>query len=273
MINFNNYIRAIRARGNYTFTFQQAIKELNISEDSLKCGMYKLKKKGEVVSPVKGFYIVIPPEYQILGCLPAEELIPLLVEHWNIEYYACLLSAALYYGAAHQKPQVFQVMTIKQLRPLVCGKVRINFLYKKSLTNVPLRKITVKTGYLHVSTPEATVMDLLMYVHQAGGLNHVATVLSELIESVDLDKMLEILRGSKEKAWIQRLGYILEHIDPMESEKRDKLIALVFDFLKTQHFGLIPLASELSTIDMPKNNRNQKNRWNIIENTTIESDI
>lgn len=58
--------------------------------------------------------------------------------------------------------------------------------------------------------------------------------------------------------------------DPLATEKRDKLVELLFNFLKTQHFGPIPLASDMSTRNIPKKG---KNRWTIIENTTIESDI
>lgn len=268
MISFNNYIKSIRSDGRYAFTTQEAVAELDISRNAFNCGAYKMKKKGEIISPAKNLYVIVPPEYQKFGCLPAEELIPLLMKHWNINYYICLLSAALYHGASHQKPQAFQVMTEKQLKPLVCGKIKIDFIYKKSLANVPIQKITVKTGYLNISSPELTIVDLLLYLHRVGGLNHVATVLSELIENITLEKILELVKNSKEKAWIQRLGYILEHINPMEIVKRDKLIGLLHNFLKKQSIDFIPLAAELPIKDVPKNNK-----WMVIENTTIESDI
>ncbi|CAL7962794.1 AbiEi_1 domain-containing protein [Gammaproteobacteria bacterium] len=271
MINFNSYIKSVRTSGHYTFTRQDAIAKLNISLNAFYCGIYKMKKKGDIISPARNFYVIIPPEYQKFGCLPAEELIPLLMKHWNVNYYICLLSAALYYGASHQKPQVFQVMTEKQLNPLVCGKIKIEFVYKKSFANVPLQKVTVKTGYLNISSPELTVMDLLLYLHQSGGLNHVATVLNELIENITPEKMLELMQDGKEKAWMQRLGYILEHIDPMETGKRDKLAELLYNFLEKQNLDFIPLASELPVKGVPKYKRNS--RWMIIENTTVESDL
>jgi predicted transcriptional regulator of viral defense system len=230
--------------------------------------MYKLKKKGDVISPAKNLYVIIPPEHQRNGCLPADELVPLLMKHWNIDYYVCLLSAASYYGAAHQKPHVFQVMTNKQLKPLVLGEVKIDFVYKKKFINTQIQKVTVKTGYLNVSSPELTAMDLLLYLHQAGGLNHVATVLNELIETIDPEKMIALIQNSKQKNWIQRLGYILEHIEPMEMEKRNRLVAQMLNFIERQPLGFVPLAAELPTKNVPRNKR-----WKIVENTTIESDI
>ena len=47
--------------------------------------------------------------------------------HLNQPYYVALLSAAAYHGAAHQKPQVFQVMIPKARRGLECGGVRVDF--------------------------------------------------------------------------------------------------------------------------------------------------
>jgi predicted transcriptional regulator of viral defense system len=268
MSNFNDYIKSIRANGHRFFTAEKAIAELGISRNAFHCGMYKLKRKGDIVSPAKNLYVIIPPEYQSIGCLPADELVPLLMKHWNLNYYVCLLSAALYHGASHQKPQVFQIMTEKQLKSLECGKIRIDFIYKKSISDFPIQKITVKTGYLNIASPELTAMDLLLYLHKAGGLNHVASVLSELIDNIVPEKMLVLLQSSKEKAWMQRLGYILERIDPMETEKRDRLVDLLYGFLKAQPLNCIPLASELPVGDGRKNDK-----WKIIENTTIESDI
>jgi len=200
--------------------------------------------------------------------MPAEDLIPLLFNYLGLKYYVCLLSAALFHGASHQKPQVFQVMAENQLSPLVIGKIRIEFIYKKSLLNLPTQIIAEKTGYLTLATPELTAMDLLLYPHHSGGINHIATVLSELLESINPEKLLSLIDKAPEKFWVQRLGYILENIDPVETKKRDKLIEAIYKKIENQLVYPVPLSPRLPTKGMLKNNR-----WNIIENTTIESDI
>lgn len=268
MINFKDYIKSMRAHGHLAFTTDEALSDLGISQNALRCGMYRLRKKGDIISPAKGLYVIVPPEQQALDCLPAEELIPILMKHWGFAYYVCLLSAAVYHGASHQKPQIFQVMTEKQLKPLLCGKVKIEFIYKKLLKDLPIQKQGVKTGYLSIATPELTAMDLLQYPHHAGGLNHIATVLSELIEAIDPKKLMSLITHSNEKAWIQRLGYLLEQIQSMDNQKQEKMITLIYQYISHQSINPVPLASELSTKGKP---RNQK--WMIIENTNIESDI
>ena len=187
------------------------------------------------------------------------------MKHWDLPYYVCLLSAAQYYGASHQKPQVFQVMIHKQIKSLVCGKVKIDFIYKKSLDELLTQKISVKTGYLTISTPELTAWDLLRYSHHVGGLNHIATVLSELIERINPETLALLVTQSKEKAWGQRLGYILEHIDSMDEKKQKDIIECLYQSL-VKPTNPVPLAPEL-----PVKGESRDLRWMIIENTTQRS--
>ena len=268
MSNFHNYIKSVRAAGHHSFTMMDALSNLGVSRNAVICGMYKLKKKGDIISPAKNLYVIVPPEYQAIGCLPADELVPILMNHWGLPYYVCLLSSALYHGASHQKPQVFQVMVDKQLKPIICGKVKIEFIYKKSLESLPTKKIPIKTGYLVIATPELTAMDLVIYPHHAGGLNNIATVLSELIEEIDPEKLMILLEHSEKKSCAQRLGYILEHIESMEAEKQKRIIQSIYQYITNKSLVPVALAPGLST-----KGKSRDHRWMIIENTDIESDL
>jgi len=66
-------------------------------------------------------------------------------------------------------------------------------------------------GHIDVSTPEATAFDLVDYAKRSGGLNNVATVISELGEKINGDKLLAVSRLYKAPI-LQRLGYILENV-------------------------------------------------------------
>jgi hypothetical protein len=59
----------------------------------------------------------------------------------NRSYYVGLLNAAALYGAAHQQPQSFSVITHgKSLRPLKNDKVNIVFFTKKSWDEREIQK-------------------------------------------------------------------------------------------------------------------------------------
>ena len=206
------YVEDLAAAGRYHFLAKEAQKALGISRAAVKVTLSRLAKRGVIASPARGFYVVVPPEYRSLGCLPADQFIPALMETLSLPYYAGLLTAAQYHGAAHQRPQQFQVFLEKRRLPIVCGKVRVAFLIRKRLREVPVQSLNTPRGTLLVSTPEATALDLVGYQHQAGGLNQVATVLSELAEKIDPGK-LTAAADAAPVPWAQRLGYLLERVD------------------------------------------------------------
>ncbi len=129
----------------------------------------------------------------------------------NLPYYAGLLSAAQYHGAAHQRPQEFQVFLAKNRRPIQCGTVRVAFIARKRIKDVPVQSFNTPRGTVLVSSPEATALDLVGYAGHAGGLGQVATVLSELAERIDPEKLAAVARTAP-VPWAQRLGYLLEHL-------------------------------------------------------------
>src|SRR5215469_9302736 len=138
-MSFSNYINDLSRHGKCSFTIQQAQTAMGKSIKAIHSSIEHLLAKGKIASPAKGFYVIVPPEYQILGCLPAEYFIPYLMEYWKCNYYACLLTAAKYHGASHQAVMIFQVMIEKPRRPIVCGKIKIKFIANKNLADTPLQ--------------------------------------------------------------------------------------------------------------------------------------
>lgn len=213
--NAREYTEKLAATGRYHFDSAEARAALGVSAGAANAALHRLAKKGLIASPARRFYVIVPPEYRSLGCLPAEQFIPALMKKEGRSYYAGLLTAAQYHGAAHQRPQAFQVFVDRKRRDLACGRVKVAFMLCSRLPEVPVQTLNTPRGTLRVSTPEATAIDLVGYQEQAGGLNHVATVLSELAEHLSPDR----LPAAAEAApipWAQRLGYLLEYVGAPE---------------------------------------------------------
>lgn len=268
MKHIDDYIKNLQAHGKRCFTTEEVQAALNATRSAINSALHRLNQKGDVVSPARNFYLIVPPEYQVLGCLPPDHFVPLLMGYWNIKYYVGLLSAAAYHGAAHQQPQVFQVMTEKQYRPIHCGNVRVQFVKNKYLNNGFTQKLNVPTGYLVVATPETIAMDLLTYQQQAGGINHIATVLTELLEVIDGARLLELAKRSVTIAWVQRLGYLLEVIEPADIPHRNEIVELLRRYIQEKKPQTIPLNSSISMTGFSRHHD-----WNVAINTVVESDI
>ncbi|MDR1877986.1 MAG: type IV toxin-antitoxin system AbiEi family antitoxin, partial [Bacteroidales bacterium] len=119
---------------------------------------------------------------------------------------------AAFYGAAHQQPQQFSVLSIlPALRDTTKKDIRINFVItRKDIPRSWLKSFKTENGLVQVSSPELTAADLITNYKVVGGLNRVATVLNELAESLDFSKLNNDFFEYVPKSSIQRLGYLLE---------------------------------------------------------------
>ncbi|MCE3237886.1 MAG: hypothetical protein K0R24_867 [Gammaproteobacteria bacterium] len=263
-MNFNDAIDEISMSGKCTFSIPHIQHIIKKSPKAIYSSIEHLVAKNKLASPAKGFYVIVPPEYQVLGCLPAEHFIPYLMEYWQCPYYTGLLTAASYQGATHQAVQAFQVMIQGRGRPeILCGKVRIRFIVNRHLSKTPVQSISTAKSMLKVSTPEGTAMDLLNYPQQSGGLNHIATILAELQESMKPDQLLALTERQSTIAWKQRLGYLLEVVGA--TELADVLKKNLAQQKRVDYVLLMP-GIEIS-------NAGRNVTWKIIENATVESDI
>jgi predicted transcriptional regulator of viral defense system len=268
-MHLQSYIKEIRKEGKRCFTTDDIVEQFHVSRSHARVALHRLLKTGDVISPARGLYVIVPPEHQPHGSIPAQELVPLLMQYVEANYYVSLLTAGLYHGATHQKPSRFQVISDKRIKhPLVFGDVEIDFIYKKSISGLPTQNFTVSTGYLKIATPELVALDLLNYPNHAGGLNHIATVLSELIEKLDAIKLINLAKDINAEHQLQRIGYILDHIEVMDEKHAQDTINLLASHVAELKQKYLPLASEISKTDYPR-----CKKWRIIENTEIESDL
>ena len=123
-------------------------------------------------------------------------------------YYVGLLSAAAIHGSAHQQPMVFQVLTDRPTRSAHAGRVRIAFHMNRSLATLPVVTRQTETGSMRVSTPEGTAFDLIRFAAASGHLSKVATVLSELAENIDPERLAG-MADFYVVPEVQRLGYLM----------------------------------------------------------------
>ena len=253
--------------GKNTFTRDEVVKQFHFMKVSnISNALYRLSKKGIIQSVWHGFYIIILPEYGLKGMTPPTEYIDQLMKYLGRKYYVGLLNAAAFHGAAHQRPQDFSVVVdTDNLRGKVKNGVRINFITKKRIPVNYIKQLNTRNGYINISTPELTALDLLLYVKEVGGLSRVSTVLDELAEAIDFRTIGDDFLKLFNFAVIQRLGYILEDVLGYK-----KLADILYQ--KTKKAGIkfrkYPLKVVKKGITLDNYNINEK--WRIIINENIE---
>jgi len=205
-----SYLTRLLSQGQVVFSRAQAQEALGISEGAVLDAAEKLQKRGHLIRPRRGFYVIVPPQYLAWGAPPPSWYIDALMRHECRPYYVGLLKAAELHGATHQAVMEFQVVTDKQLRRIRAGRAAIAFYYRKDMDTVAagIEEHKTDTGRMKVSCVELTMLDLLRYPHAGGGLDHIVTVFSDLAERVDAEK-LAALSGAFERSVAQRLGHLL----------------------------------------------------------------
>lgn len=206
-----SWVDDLVATGRSTFTTPEAQHAHGGSDKAAQAVLRRLRSKGEIATPVRGFHVIVPPEYRRLGCLPPLWFADDLAAYLGQPYYVALLSAAELHGAAHQRPQAFQVMLPRPQRTAECGGVRIEFAMRSNLAEVPVVARNTPKGTVRIATPELTAFDLVGYPERAGGLDNAGTVLAELVETLNPDALAALAPGSP-LPWSQRLGFLLDRV-------------------------------------------------------------
>jgi predicted transcriptional regulator of viral defense system len=255
------YVDQLQSQGRYVFTRDEGLAALGCTRSAFMFAVNRLTAAGRIVSPRRGFHVIVPVEYRSAGGPPADWYIDALMAFHGQPYCVGLLSAAALHGASHQQPQELQVVTSAPLRPVTAGRVRIRFFQKASIEQVPTEKRKTYTGYMSISTPEATALDLVRYPHACGGLGNVATVLGELAEKMAPEPLAAAVQGA-ESAHVQRLGHLLELVG------REALAVPLAAWVAKHGAKTYRLRP-----DLPATGAELSRRWRLVINETVEVDL
>lgn len=202
---------SLLASGRVVFSIEEAMQAIGVGRGALLDAAERLQLQGRLIKPRHGFYVIVPPQFLSWGAPPPSWYIDDLMRFEGRDYYVGLLKASDLHGSSPQAIMEFQVVTDKQLTRLQTGRSMISFRYRRDLADVRsgIEKHKTDTGYMKVSSPELTALDLLRYAPSIGGLDNVATMLVELAAKIDAEK-LAVLSRSFARSVVRRLGYLLE---------------------------------------------------------------
>jgi len=262
----SDWVNQQLARGKYSFTLAYLHADMpDKSYISIKLSLKRLVDKNKIISVNKGFYIIIPPAYQNLGILPPVMFLDDLMEYLKRPYYISLLSAASLHGAAHQQPQLSFVCTaLPSMRDTNKKGIQIKYVSKRNFPESHLTQKKTESGYVMVSDPILTCLDLINYFKTIGGFNRAATVINELSEEISENDITYNILQLSSNANIRRLGYLWEYECGQVG-----LANALFKVIKEPSRSFKTYKLNPSKI-LQKLNR--KNRWKINVNTNIEVD-
>ena len=259
-----DYIINLQSQGIYSFSRKELIETFKISNEALAMSINRLAKKRKIAIVRKEFYVIIPPEYLERRILPPALFIDDLMRFLKRDYYVSLLSAAIYHGGTHQQPQEFYVSTpYPYMKETRANGIVIHYIPKKKLIQPGIEKQKTDTGYINISCPELTAIDLVQNCNKIGGLERAAYLLNEMAENTSPARLKKIAEKAPNMSALQRLGYIYDKVLHIK-----KLSDTIKKILSRKNSGYVVLSSKHPII---KDNIDPD--WKIMVNTNIEIEL
>ena len=257
----SGYVSRLLAAGRTVFTTEEAEQALGVERGAFLDAAERLQRREALLTPRQGFYVIVPPQYASWGAPPPAWYIDALMRHERQTYYVGLLKAAEFHGATHQAVMEFQVISAKRLPTIRAGRSLLVFYFRKDveavMAGVEGRK--TDTGTLKISSAALTALDLLRYPQASGGIDNVATVLSDLALKIN-PAQLTALSALVQRPVVQRLGHLLEHLG------HDALTGAMLEELRSR--GSLPWTEldrqEGSDPDFQPEPQKRDPRWRVI---------
>ena len=261
------------ARGREYLVKAEAMKALEQSPTAFAAAAARLIRKRRLVRPKRGFYLIVRPEDRAAGAPDPARWIDPLMRHVGVDYRISLLRAAAFHGASHQAAQVFQVIVPKQIRFIVIGRQRIQFVCQTSqvfakTNQAPwLGQLKTDAGFAKVAGIELVLLDAVRYFHQAAGLNGAAQIVHDIGARAD-PRRLARAAAVYENSTARRLGYLLEHFGHARQASALHPFAKVAKSLKP----LDPSVKRLAALGKGAGKSREAPTWKLSLNVPLEID-
>jgi len=256
-----DYLLTVRSKGCFTVTQNELLEKFNISPKALNQSLFRLKSKNQIAQIRKEFYAIIPPEYSQQGMLPVYLFADDLMKSLKKNYYLGLYSAAAIHGAGHQQPMESQIIIERPaLRQIKNDKLSIRFFTRNKWNIVDIIDKKTDAGYVKVSSPELTALDLVLYSSKIGGINRLLPILQDLAEIIKPSKLYRTAKQYNQITIVQRLGFLLNIVIGSV-----ELSASLKKLLNESNYKIIPLSIARKNKEGEVNND-----WKVIINIDLQ---
>ncbi len=271
MSSVQEFVESQLARGRGFFTKTVGLAETQQTPEAFQAAVTRLSRKGKVISPRRGFYLILRPEDRETGAPDPARWIDPLMKFLEIDYRISLLRAAAYHGSTHQAAMVFQVIAPHQLQDIEIGRQRVEYLFQSqhafAEVNRPewLTQLKTDAGFAKVAGVELTLLDICRYFHQAAGINGAAQAVYDLGKKAD-PRVLAKAAKLYENSSVRRLGYLLDRFGHSRQAKSLRPFAKKAKSFKALNPSVKPIVPELAEVE------ERSMDWKLLVNAPVKID-
>jgi predicted transcriptional regulator of viral defense system len=243
-----------QAQGQLVCALEELARDEGLSRLAARRQLERLAPKVVQLPGRPSLFLTVPPEDRPRGAPPVAAWLHDYMSRRAPHYYVGLLSAAALHGSSAQVPMTTQVIVPKPLRPFELGRLRIEFITKQSAGSTPLAVLPGLAAPMNVSTPEATLLDLVAFSSRVGGIARVLEIAEGLKPKLTGHGFRDTLLAGVPMPVVQRTGYLLERVECPSFAR------IVGNFLSPKCV-LVPLQA-----GAPANHALSIERWRILDN-------
>jgi predicted transcriptional regulator of viral defense system len=218
-------IATISEKGLSIFTLEDAVRLLNDNKRSVSRLVSSLVRKRKLQRIEKAKYLLIPPmawkrgEFSEQGAVIATQLIE--------PYYLSYWTALDIYGWTEQPSQTIFIATTKQKASLKVQGMTFKFVRLKPKRFFGYRERWNGPHKVTVADMEKTIVDCLDQPRYCGEIVEAVKGIWNGRDEIDFSKTLTYAVRMNNGAIIKRLGYIMETLEILTPEFRNKLVSRI----------------------------------------------
>ncbi len=246
-------------RGRLTFTIEELRSERDASLDAALAALSRAERNHLIVSPSRGFYVIVPAEYRAQGAPPWQWYLDAMMRDLGAAYYVGLLTAAAHHGVSPQAAQEVQIVADRQIRVRRVGRQRLVFIRSSRMALAPVGGVRGPAGDVRISSPEMTLLDLVAYPARAGGWGNIASVVPDLALATSRAGWRAALQVGPPVAQVQRLGHLLDRSGAAHTDILVNWVAA----RRHDVVSLVPRGDPEGPLDT---------RWKVIADLSVQAD-
>jgi len=256
------FLDRTQARCEFVVSVDQVARAGSMTHLAVRRQLEHLSRRVRRLPGRPSAYLIVPPEHLARGAPPVAAWLDSYLRLRSRPYYVGLLSAAALHGSSSQAVQVTHILTTEPTRPMDVGRLHVDFYVKKHLRNTPLSLLAGMPAPLAVSSPEATVLDLIAFSDRIGGIRRVTEVIAELKGVISRVGLRAALCAEPQISIKQRLGYVLTilGLDRMAEEVRRSL---------PKRLAVVALQSQAPVAQCASDARQP---WMVLDNVGLEDE-
>lgn len=230
------------------FAISEAMAILNEKKSSVTKLLHDLTKNKWLFRINKGKYLIMSLEAGPEPKFSEHEFI--IASFLAKPYYISYWSALNYYGLTEQVPNTIYVATTKRrLEKNIMG-LRFKFTTVRQNKFFGFKKVLINNYSINIAEKEKAIIDCLDFSRNCSGIAEAVKSIENAKKELDINKLIDYAKKMKNKAILNRLGFILE------------LLGIKAGIKPSNHYVLLDAFN--------KNKGTYNKKWKIIENISKE---